>query len=164
MESCISIPLKYCTYEIWPKSRLVKTVFPDGPYCIGMRDETDPINILEAESEGYTGQDSVWRSMVEHELLHSVICEVLFDSPSRVIRSEAQHKWKTEGNDQTEYWMPYHSARVKYEEEVLVLSFQEWSNGILQHKRLSGGWLTQPFELLLVVADRLKKSLSEVKW
>lgn len=152
MDTCISIPLKYCTYEIWSESRSVRTVFPDGLSCGGMRDESDPVNIKEAEAEGYIGADSVWRSLVEHELLHSIICEVLFDRPSNVLRSEA--------GDVT-----FYSARQKYEEEVLVLSFQEWSNGNhLQYKRLSSDWLNQPSELLLAVADKLKKSLSEVKW
>lgn len=147
MDTCISIPLKYCTYEIWPESRSVRTVFPDGLSCGGMRDENDPVNIQEAEEEGYTGKDSVWRSLVEHELLHSIICEVLFNRPSNVLRSEA--------GDVT-----FYSARQKYEEEVLVLSFQEWLN---EGCRNFPDLLSQ-LSMRVLIKNRLGRLLSGVEF
>jgi len=112
----ISIPLKYCTYEVWPDSRSVRTVFPDGLSCGAMRDESDPNNIREArEGEGYTGPDAVWRSLVDHELLHSLVAEAVLDRSSVVLREQA--------GDQT-----FTPAWEKYEEESLVLAYQLFFN------------------------------------
>jgi hypothetical protein len=113
---CVSIRLEYCTYEVWPDSRSVRTVFPDGLSCGGMRDEKDPQNIREAhEGQGYTGADAVWKSLVDHELLHSLVAEVVFDRPSVVLRAEAGDA-------------AFVPAWEKHEEEAVVLAFQYWFN------------------------------------
>ncbi len=113
----MEVKLKYCTYEVWDEHpRSVRTVFFDGLSCGGMRDENDPSNIREArEGQGYVGPDAVWRSLVEHELLHSLVSEILFDRWSLVLRSEA--------GDET-----FISALDKYEEEAIVLACQRYSN------------------------------------
>jgi hypothetical protein len=117
MARLMEVKLKYCTYEIWDHGdRSVRTVFFDGLSCGGMRDIHDPSNIREArEGQGYTGPDAVWRSLVEHELLHSLVSEILFDRWSLVLRSEA--------GDET-----FVSALDKYEEEAIVLACQRYAN------------------------------------
>ena len=81
-----------------------------------MRDESDSQNIREArEGQGYTGPDAVWRSLVDHELLHSLVAEVVFDRPSVVLRGEAGDP-------------SFIPAWEKYEEEMLVLGMQIYLN------------------------------------
>lgn len=140
-ETCISIPLKYCTYEIWPESRSVRTVFPDGLSCGGMRDENDPINIREArEGQGYTGPDAVWCSLVDHELLHSLACEHLFDRSSYVLREQAGDT-------------AFVAAREKYYEEVLVLDIQLFINS---------GRIVHPNQKLTIEFDAIRARRNEL--
>lgn len=105
----ISIHLKYCTFEVWPERRFVSTIFPNGAVVSGTR-ENNQQNITEAESQGYTGENIVWRSLVHHELLHSLVAEVLFDQPSKVLETEAGVR--------------FHPSWERYEEEAIVLAFQ----------------------------------------
>lgn len=106
--------LKYCRYEIHHTPREVRTIFPNGRIAVGSRDESSPSNIRQAQSEGYSGPNCVWRSLVEHELLHSLVAEALFDRPSVVLQVES-------GGEFTPLW-------ERYEEECLVLCIQYWSN------------------------------------
>lgn len=110
----IVIPLRYCRYEIYAYDYRVKTVFPNGYYCDGFRDKDDWRNVREAESQGYTGDKAVWRSLVEHELLHSLVSQYLFDRPSRVMLTES-------GAEFTPLW-------ERYEEEALSLALQRYFN------------------------------------
>lgn len=120
----MEVKLKYCTYEIWRDdvdgTKSVRTIFPDGLSCGATRDEKDPLNIQEAVTEGYSvyGRHAVWRSLIDHEFLHSLMSEILFDRPSLVLREQA-------GDN------AFVPARIKYEEEILVLFFQEWLNGVV---------------------------------
>lgn len=110
-----TIDLTFARYEIDTDSRTVRTVFPDGISCYGTRDVTTE-NIREARSQGYKGTDAdvVWRSLVEHELLHSLVAECLFSRPSLVLR--------TEGGGE------FHPSWLRYEEEMLVISWQAYVN------------------------------------
>lgn len=121
--SIVSIELKYAVYQIHfpltPSYRFVRTTFPDGLFTDGSRDYTDPGNIREAKSQGYTpdnGKDPVWSSLVDHELLHSIVAEVIFDRPSVVLRTEA-------GGEFNPLW-------ERYEEETIILAFQCYLNDI----------------------------------
>lgn len=115
------IQLKYATYEIFPShagtngNRSVRTTFSDGLYAGAIRDESDPVNIIQAQSEGYTGESIVWKSLVDHELLHSIVAEILFDRPSVVLRTEAGC---------ASFWPLWE----RYEEEMLVLGMQIYLN------------------------------------
>lgn len=111
----ITIPLRYAVYEVWPDTRTVRTRFHDGRSACGTRDPADPQNLAEAESQGYHhAAEPVWRSLVEHELLHSVVPEALFDRWSTVLRTES-------GGDFYPSWQ-------RYEEEALCLAYQTFFN------------------------------------
>lgn len=109
----ISIDLKYCRYEVWPEKHLVSTIFPCGAIVSGIRENSQQ-SITEAESQGYKGERIVWRSLAEHELLHSLSSEILFDRPSKVLETEAG--------------ITFHPSWERYEEEAIVLAFQYHSN------------------------------------
>lgn len=111
------IKLKYVNFEINPSAREVRTIFPDGITCCGTRDVT-PANVREARSQGYEGSDElvVWRSLVEHELLHSLVAECIFDRHSLVLR--------TEGGGE------FYPSWLRYEEEMLAIGWQAFSNGL----------------------------------
>lgn len=109
----ISIDLKYCRCEVWPEQKLVSTVFPCGAIVSGTREENQQ-NIIEAESQGYKGENIVWRSLVDHELLHSLVAEILFDQPSKVLETEAGIR--------------FHPSWERYEEEAIVLASQRHMN------------------------------------
>jgi len=113
----LSLALKFAIYEIDSAAREVRTLFPDGITCYGTRDVT-PANVREARSQGYKGSDeqAVWRSLVEHELLHSLVAECIFDYPSLVLRTEG-------GGELYPSWL-------RYEEEMLAISWQAFSNGL----------------------------------
>lgn len=105
----LSFDLSFARYEIFPEERLVSTTFPDGRACVGSRDDNDQ-NKREAESQGYAGENAVWRSLVEHELLHSLVAEHLFRTESRVLHVES-------GGGFIPTW-------ERYEEEMLCLALQ----------------------------------------
>lgn len=109
----LTIPLKYCTFEVWKDQRTVATVFPDGYICAGSRVDTQQ-NRIEAESQGYATHDRVWRSLVDHELLHNVIAEVMFDRISHVMATESGLEW--------------YPSWLRYEEEAIVLAYQYFIN------------------------------------
>jgi len=113
----VTIKLKYADLEIDPLARRVCTRFSDGISCYGTRDIT-PANVREARSQGYEGSDDlvVWRSLVEHELLHSLVAECIFDQPSLVLR--------TEGGGE------FYPSWLRYEEEMLAIGWQAFSNGL----------------------------------
>jgi len=110
------INLQFASVHIFPNDN-VCTFFPDGIFCYGSREVNDQ-NIREARSQGYKGNDSlaVWRSLVEHELLHSLVAECIFDRPSLVLR--------TEGGGE------FHPSWLRYEEEMLAISWQAFTNGL----------------------------------
>lgn len=109
----LALDLRYARYEIWAERKTVATVFPDGHACFGTR-EDNPQNRREAEAQGYSGPLAVWRSLVEHELLHSLVAEIIFDRPSVVMLTES-------GAGFTPTWL-------RYEEEMLALSLQRLFN------------------------------------
>ena len=108
-EPTLSLELRFCRFQIFAPARMVVTEFPDGRSCIGTREDNYQ-NRREAESQGYTGEDAVWRSLVEHELLHSLVAEMIFGHPSLVLTTES-------GGEFTPSWL-------RYEEEMIVLSLQ----------------------------------------
>lgn len=106
----LAIDLRFARFEVWPADQLVRTCFPDGLVSGATRDEDDPGNQREALAQGYGGQRPVWRSLVEHELLHSLVAELVFGRPSLVLRTES-------GGEFTPTWS-------RYEEEMLALALQ----------------------------------------
>jgi hypothetical protein len=111
----ISIDLKYVTYSIDVENKIVSTHFKTEDVNLNYvahatRDWEDYQNQKEAHSQGYSGPDAVWQSLVHHELLHSLVSEVLWDSRSRVLATES-------GLEFIPSWL-------RYEEESLVLAFQ----------------------------------------
>lgn len=105
------IVLKYVHIEIWSEQKCVATVFNNTAHtCVGSRDDTQQ-NREEAARQGYSADaNGVWRSLVEHEILHSLVAEVMFDRESRVALAES-------GKEITPTW-------ERYEEEAIVLSLQ----------------------------------------
>jgi hypothetical protein len=107
----IALDLQFCRYEVWPEQQLVATVFPDGRTALATREESEQ-NRQEAEAQGYSGREACWRSLVEHELLHSLVAEHLHGSDSLVLRTES-------GGGFTPTWL-------RYEEEMLALALQRY--------------------------------------
>lgn len=106
----LSILLKFCIFEVWADQRTVATVFPSGHTCAAARPDTQQ-NRTEAESQGYTPDvGGVWRSLVEHELLHDLLAEVVYNRASRVMETEAG--------------VAFHPSWLRYYEEAQVLAAQ----------------------------------------
>lgn len=105
------INLKYVRVEIWSEQKCVATVFNDTAHtCVGSRDDSQQ-NRDEASRQGYTADEKgVWKSLVEHEILHSLVAEVMSNMESRVALAES-------GKQITPTW-------ERYEEEAIVLSIQ----------------------------------------
>lgn len=109
------INLKYVRFEVWRDQRCVASILRSSSHtCVGSRPDTQE-NREEAGRQGYTpDENGVWQSLVEHELLHSLVAEVMFDRPSSVILTES-------GAETTPSW-------ERYEEEAVVLSIQRLLN------------------------------------
>ena len=76
------------TFTIDPERRIVATTYPDGVTAYATREDT-PENRAEAADQGYHGPDAVWRSLCEHEALHTLTARRLFGCESLVLRHEA---------------------------------------------------------------------------
>jgi hypothetical protein len=76
------------TFRVFPETRYVETLFPDG-FRAGATREPTAENLKEAEEQGYEGPDRCWRSLIEHELMHTLVARALFDRESIVLRYEA---------------------------------------------------------------------------
>lgn len=109
----LRLVLPHCVFWSHWENRIVETVFPDGKACAGTREESQT-NLDEARDQGYTGPDAVWRSLVEHELGHSLVSLWMWDSPSPTLRHEA-------GGERCDYG-------TRLFEESLVIGFQTWQN------------------------------------
>lgn len=110
---------RFSTFEVDPVLCQVRTIFPDGLVTYGLRNLSNAQNVREARAQGYTDlldSNAVWRSLVYHELLHSIVAECLWNSPSRVLRTEA-------GGEFVPSWL-------RYEEEMIALAIQAWLNHI----------------------------------
>lgn len=101
------------TYHVDAAQKIVWTAFPGGRSMAATR-EDNAENRAEAADQGYCGTDAVWRSLVEHEALHTLISREVFGTESLVLRHEA-------GIDYARY-------AVRLHEEALVLSAQRWRN------------------------------------
>jgi hypothetical protein len=99
--------------EVCPAERRVRTVYPDGRAMAATREDT-PANRAEALAQGYAGEGAVWRSLVEHEALHSLLARLAFGRESLVLRHEC-------GAEPARYALRLH-------EEALTLSAQRWLN------------------------------------
>lgn len=98
------IELKHCRFELWPDC--CRTVFADGAYCTAAPEDTDAYR-AHALSLGY-GADT-FRMCVDHEYLHNVVAEALWDKPSPAI------------------WDVAHGvSRDRGYEERIVLTVQRW--------------------------------------
>ena len=113
MTEPIEIPLRYATLRIWPSTRYVDTIWPDGKTC-GATREDNADNRQEAADQGYTGPDAVWRSLVEHELAHNLVSDWILGQRSPTLRFEA-------GGEPAPYWL-------RLQEEAWALSFQLYAN------------------------------------
>lgn len=116
LQPAVTIHTRFARFDAYLNlhtERTVVTTFPDGFTCEGSRSVT-PDNVREAHTQGYSGSDPyvVWRSLVDHELLHTVLYDELFNRPSAVLRTES-------GAEFTPSW-------VRYQEEALVLSMQHY--------------------------------------
>ena len=113
MNEPLEIPLRYATLRIWPSTRYVDTIWPDGKTCGATRGDNAG-NRQEAADQGYIGQDAVWRSLVEHELAHNLVSEWILGLPSPTLRHEA-------GAERAPYWL-------RLQEEAWALAFQIYAN------------------------------------
>ena len=108
----IELELRHAKFRVHADRREVETVFPDGRIA-GAQRQVDDITKQDALDLGYThSTDGVWRSLVEHELLHSVISDTAWQRASRVLLHVAGA-----------CWVPY-LDRVY--EEAVILSAQLW--------------------------------------
>ena len=113
MNEPIEIPLRYATLRIWPSTRYVDTLWPDGKTC-GAQREDNADNRQEAADQGYTGPDAVWRSLVEHELAHNLVSDWILGCASPTLRFEAC-------GEHAPYWL-------RLQEEAWALAFQIYAN------------------------------------
>jgi hypothetical protein len=110
----MTISLIYCTTELFPETFCVTTRFRDGREVTGQRLPTEEHQEY-AASLGYTPDDAgVWLSLAEHEILHSLMYQWMYDGRSPALRHEA-------GAESC----PLH---LRWWEESLVISFQRWIN------------------------------------
>jgi len=114
----LRVVTELAVFEVYAEERAVVTKFEGGCEAWADRDLRDAQNVREALSQGYAGEPEavVWRSLVEHELLHSVVAETLWRTRSRVLSTEA-------GVGCVPSWL-------RYEEEAIVIAFQAYTNGI----------------------------------
>lgn len=101
------VELKYCTVE--HKGDHVLTTFPDGTSSANWPHPDDQSYIDVAKSCGF---DDLMEYCWEHELLHSIMPEVLFDRPGYVVWMQAHQK-------------PCNLAGAKAEER-LIYYIQKW--------------------------------------
>jgi len=122
----LRIETETAVFDVFPARALVLTSYDDHHRCWGER-ENNGQNVREAISQGYKGEPDaiIWRSLVEHELLHSVVAEMLWGTRSRVLSTEAG--------------LSFVPSWLRYEEEAIALAFQAWLNGTLGDR---GGPLT----------------------
>lgn len=95
------------------ENREVATRYPDGAVAYASRPDTDE-NRREAADQGYVGEGAVWRSLVEHEALHTLSARAVFGRESLVLRHEA-------GAEPARYALRLH-------EEAVTISLQRWVN------------------------------------
>jgi hypothetical protein len=109
------------TFDADRATGVVVTHYPDGRECAATRELT-PDNVAEVIDQGYTvaedsteqAQRSLWQSLVEHELLHTIVARAVFARESIVLRHES-------GAERQRYALRLH-------EEALVLSLQRYFN------------------------------------
>lgn len=78
--------LMHATVLIDPVAGLVETRFPDGVAVVAVRPDTDQ-NRQEAADQGYPASAAgVFESLWQHELLHSLVAEWLWNKPSPTLR------------------------------------------------------------------------------
>jgi hypothetical protein len=94
-------------------SGIVTTIFPDGLFAAATREPTRD-NVQCAAEIGYMGNDFdiCWRSLIDHELLHTFVSRRIFHRESPTLRHECS-------NEHVIYVIRLH-------EEVLVLQMQHW--------------------------------------
>jgi hypothetical protein len=118
----IELELRFAVLRVTPDERLVDTVFPDGRIAHATRDDT-PENRETAVDLGYTDSSAgVWRALVDHELLHSLLADWSTDRPSPVLRHCA-------GAERVPYL-------DRIAEECGVLAMQRYMNTGAQHPAL----------------------------
>jgi hypothetical protein len=100
----------------------VITRYPDGRESAATRELT-PDNVAEVIDQGYAAgaegsveqaQSALWQSLVEHEILHTILARAVFCRESIVLRHES-------GAERQRYALRLH-------EEALVLSLQRYFN------------------------------------
>lgn len=102
------------TFEVDRENGVVTTVYPSGHRCSATR-EDNAQNRAEASDQGYMAEaQGVWDSLVDHEILHTLISRELFNRESYVLRHEA-------GAEPARYALRLH-------EEAAVISYQTWLN------------------------------------
>lgn len=143
MNEPIEIPLHYATLRIWPSTRYVDTLWPDGKTC-GAQREDNYENRQEAHDQGYGGADAIWRSLVEHELLHNLVSEWILDRNSPTLRHEA-------GAVRAPYWL-------RLTEEAWVIAFQVYVNAD------DVGYPLHPFQAMLPKWRERFRRLTAVIW
>jgi len=112
------VRLKWATVLIHEPERWVRTELysPCGfrGRCLGTREPNEQ-NLREARDQGYAGDDPAWRSLIDHEVLHSLLGERLFDGCSPALLTAA-------GIDPPQ---PYF---LRLYEESIALACQLWLN------------------------------------
>lgn len=102
------------TMLLLPGKHWCATVWPDGYAGEGERLPTEA-NLREATEQGYVEvPDPCWASLIEHEVLHTLISRRVFGTESPTLRHEA-------GACRTPYY-------ERLYEESLVVAFQRWRN------------------------------------
>lgn len=86
MSATTTLRLKHATLHVHHEAREVDTTFHDGKTQGAQRTFSDA-DIDVAKDLGYEASErGVWRALITHELLHSLVSEWLWDRPSEVLR------------------------------------------------------------------------------
>jgi hypothetical protein len=105
---------QHAVVHVYPSTRYLETRYADG-YSYGAMRDCNEETLRDAEDLGYPKTPlGVWRSLCEHELLHSILAHELYDSPSLVLRHMSGALYVANHNRQYE--------------EAIVQGFQHWIN------------------------------------
>jgi hypothetical protein len=120
-----TLKLAHATVEIDHEARKVTTRLPGGLSCPAVRDDTPENRHQAVVEQGYPdGPDACWHSLVDHEILHSLLSDLVYAGPSPTLVHEA-------GGEGA----PLH---LRYHEEATCLAFQRYLNTGEVHEALSG--------------------------
>ncbi len=83
----IVLLLRYVSVTVDEAGKRVTTRFRSGHVADYRMNEADVHTLQQqALARGYTGEDAAWHSVRDHQILHSLLCEIFFGSMSHSLR------------------------------------------------------------------------------